>query len=1068
MYASCVPFSFFAMLQSFVSVCRSHGRRENIYKLGGFLVKHTKRLLSIALAVIMVMALVPMVSAATYSSEADIISAAEARKATILGNTATVNVTGTKYYVSNSGNDSNDGKTPQTAWATIDKVNAASLKPGDGVFFQRGGIWRNIQLKTKDGVTYSAYGEGSKPSFYGWLEDGANPAYWTLIPGSTNVWEYHRDINECGTIVFNGGEKTAEKYAAFWNVKSKSYVVSLDMKTPFTVNLLKNNQFFNEVDLTEATGIQFPDDDYHQDSTSYAENGSSLLLYGLDNRGKLYLRCDEGNPGNVYNSIEFATDAHGGRTGNKGGDFIRLEKNTVIDNLCIKYGAGLAMHLNHGVVIQNCEIAYIGGGAYAYTPIENHPDRTDPNFALSRMILLDGNAIIGVSDIHPSNVKIQNNYIHQIYDKAFNLEYSMGNTLENISISGNLFERNGAGTNIYNFFPNDQENSVRFKNIVTDDNFFMYTGYGWHKGNTNGNADNWNNNILNCEFYRQSQFENVVYSNNVFYLPAYGFFHLSGDSSLEPLTFRSNTYVHTNGGVILRDDTRNGGHKRYYYNENAEQTIKQLTGDTTATVIFQSDTPVTPPANPIDSASTWARENITSALAKGFIPADIQGDYTAPITRQEFCRMAVKFVEYYTGKSIDAVMADKGVVRQQNAFSDTNDQDILAAYALGITSGTVAPTATSPGKFDPDSQFNREQAATMLQRVCRVVGMNANAVADQGYTDISSASSWAVEAINYCYANKIMTGTSTTPLTFSPKDTYSREQSIITFDRIVPGTATPEPTPPATATDKPFNSAAQSFLNGLPAEAKEGIEWTRKSYDGIEFIEAYRDNGTKKPVMFVLHGGGGSKENVMGELDMYAHEGFHAVALDAAAHGESDRGPLLNLDAWVETVGYIDTLIDFYGTSSIADASRFGVAGGSMGGSITFLYGVIGEHTPKVLLPEIGSADFTQVLNGRANGITDHGQGKGEQSVTPALTARALELSAVSNVERFVNIPMWACFGSEDYENGIEGSREFIKLLKEAGGTIQELKVIEGGGHGGFADSNYATRISYVKRHMGM
>jgi hypothetical protein len=190
-------------------------------------------------------------------------------------------------------------------------------------------------------------------------------------------------------------------------------------------------------------------------------------------------------------------------------------------------------------------------------------------------------------------------------------------------------------------------------------------------------------------------------------------------------------------------------------------------------------------ADNLDSASTWARENITSALAKGFIPADIQGNYTAPITRQEFCRMAVKFVEYYTGKSIDAVMSEKGVARQQNAFSDTNDQDILAAYALGITSGTVAPTATVPGKFDPDAQFNREQAATMLQRVCRVVGMNASAVTDQGYTDISSASSWAVEAINYCYANKIMTGTSTTPLTFSPKDTYSREQSIITFDRIV-------------------------------------------------------------------------------------------------------------------------------------------------------------------------------------------------------------------------------------------------------------------------------------------
>ena len=35
---------------------------------------------------------------------------------------------GTIYYVAKSGNDENDGKTPETAWATLDKVNCSVLK----------------------------------------------------------------------------------------------------------------------------------------------------------------------------------------------------------------------------------------------------------------------------------------------------------------------------------------------------------------------------------------------------------------------------------------------------------------------------------------------------------------------------------------------------------------------------------------------------------------------------------------------------------------------------------------------------------------------------------------------------------------------------------------------------------------------------------------------------------------------------------------------------------------------------------------------------------------------------
>jgi hypothetical protein len=184
----------------------------------------------------------------------------------------------------------------------------------------------------------------------------------------------------------------------------------------------------------------------------------------------------------------------------------------------------------------------------------------------------------------------------------------------------------------------------------------------------------------------------------------------------------------------------------------------------------------------ISTAADWARENINSAVTKGFVPSDIQDKYTSVITRQEFCRMAVRFVEYKTGKTIDAVLKDKGLTVNGNWFSDTTDSAILAAYALGITSGTVAPTDTAPGAFSPNGQFTREQAATMLMNTCKVIGMEVNNSSASGFADNSSISSWAIDGVDFVKANGIMNGTGNN--SFSPKGTYTRQESIVTFDRI--------------------------------------------------------------------------------------------------------------------------------------------------------------------------------------------------------------------------------------------------------------------------------------------
>ena len=54
--------------------------------------------------------------------------------------------TGTAYYVSNNGSDYNSGRSPESAFATVAPFEYISLYPGDAVFFERGSVWRGMEL----------------------------------------------------------------------------------------------------------------------------------------------------------------------------------------------------------------------------------------------------------------------------------------------------------------------------------------------------------------------------------------------------------------------------------------------------------------------------------------------------------------------------------------------------------------------------------------------------------------------------------------------------------------------------------------------------------------------------------------------------------------------------------------------------------------------------------------------------------------------------------------------------------------------------------------------------------
>ena len=143
-----------------------------------------------------------------------------------------------EYYVdSAAGDDAAAGTSPQTAWRSLEKVNAAELRPGDVVRFKRGGLWRG-PLAPRSGepgnpVTYTSYGTGPQPILQqsvdrsrpeDWFE--MKPGFWSTRVSTPKlheaVWTPLAD-DSCGHSFQEGMKGTLRKMseeggAPFWRV----------------------------------------------------------------------------------------------------------------------------------------------------------------------------------------------------------------------------------------------------------------------------------------------------------------------------------------------------------------------------------------------------------------------------------------------------------------------------------------------------------------------------------------------------------------------------------------------------------------------------------------------------------------------------------------------------------------------------------------------------------------------------------------------------------------------------------------------------------------------------------
>lgn len=371
----------------------------------------------------------------------------------------TLGENGTIYYVSENGDDNNDGKSPENAFRTLALINADGLlNEGDVVLFERGGRWHE-SLISKRYVTYSAYGEGDKPKICGSV-DASNPKDWVLWNDKRCIYKYAHPLDKCTSLDENGHGRPNFDIGNIIFDDGKAYALRVyeDPVKPGYARLVgRGNMVSNgkEVWYKPQTKFTGPQDLSHD-----------LEYYYDILNGELYLVSVYGNPGEVYERIDLA----------KKGNVVQIANGATLDNLAILYGA------QHGVgggncidlTVRNCEVGWIGGAVQHISPTH---------------ITRYGNSIeiFGTA----KNYTIVNNYIYQAFDCGPTVQWQGDLTTQkedqkrkhnlHIRVCGNAIERCNSPMEVWITTQTEQneETYAILEDIVMSDNFCRYAGYGF-------------------------------------------------------------------------------------------------------------------------------------------------------------------------------------------------------------------------------------------------------------------------------------------------------------------------------------------------------------------------------------------------------------------------------------------------------------------------------------------------------------------------------------------------------------------------------------------------------------
>ena len=340
----------------------------------------------------------------------------------------TASLSAADYYVDSlNGSDAADGRSPQTAWKSTDRINTADLKPGDKVLFRRGGLWRG-HISCRAGsesapIYYGTYGEGRAPVLLGSVSL-TDPDSW-LPPSDPEqkIW------------VTRPGLFSSENVG--------NIILTPKGKLPADPNRL----YLDDTARKAAWKRWSQDELKSQDDYFFDYNTNQIFYYS----GK--------NPADLYDEIEAAPN----------GAMISAASFVTIEHLSLGFcgGHGIAGSPAEGVTIRDCTLFWIGG-----SELRSYPS---PHVRY-------GNGIEFWD--HGKNHTVEGCRFREIYDTAMTIQGPSPSIYQNIVWRNNTVDRSEQSFEIWLSHPDSE-----IHNMVFEGNICRNAGFGWgHEQRPNKNG----------------------------------------------------------------------------------------------------------------------------------------------------------------------------------------------------------------------------------------------------------------------------------------------------------------------------------------------------------------------------------------------------------------------------------------------------------------------------------------------------------------------------------------------------------------------------------------------------
>ena len=419
----------------------------------------------------------------------------------------TVTASATTYYLSSSsGNDSNSGTDPSSAWRSINKLNSVSLQAGDNVLFQRGDtFYGNVTISNSGSggnpITFGAYGSGPKPIVTGFTKVTS----WNSLGG--NIWESSNPVSTLSNlklVVVNGVNTPMGRYpnasTSYPFLPNYFYFQSHNGtglgNTSLTSSSLSSGTNWTGADIVVRVNHWTLDKERITSQSGSTINYSGQSSAGIVDSWGFFIQNDPRTL-DIQNEWYYNPSTHKIRiySTSTPSDVLVTTVDTIfyaynktdltIDNLNVQGANTTAVDLRNcdHAVITNCNISYTGDVAV---------DLNNQNYIYSSDVENNYITNAGSSSIFTSggaNMIIKNNTVRgsgvisvikpDDYSNAAILIQSSANSLlqynkiDSSAYSGIQFRGNGIQV---------RNNLVNHSSLVRDDGGGIYTGYPNEKG----------------------------------------------------------------------------------------------------------------------------------------------------------------------------------------------------------------------------------------------------------------------------------------------------------------------------------------------------------------------------------------------------------------------------------------------------------------------------------------------------------------------------------------------------------------------------------------------------------